>query len=277
MMLGGWRSLLIISTIVFALAAYGLSFLIPVRWESETLIMIRPQEVARDLVSDETEEPIGERLIRFQSQILSRKSLIAILNEFNLSEGDEPRDSMVEKLRKDIKVEFRLPGEVALSGSESAVALTIRYVGRDPVIVQKVTDRLTHFLIQKHLEERAGRFGGTKMFLESQVGVLARRLAEKGQEVARERPSPGSVLALDYDLLQARYRTLFEKLEEAKMAMSLEERGMGELLFPMDPANPGKPIKPNRLAISGIGALVGCSLGGTAAFGLYRRQRRVLA
>jgi uncharacterized protein involved in exopolysaccharide biosynthesis len=118
---------------------------------------------------------------------------------------------------------------------------------------------------------------GSKSFLESQVALLAHRLTEKGQEIARERPRPGSVQALDYDLLQARYRTLSEKLEEAKMVMDLDARQGGEKLSVVDPANPGKPVKPNRLAISGIGALVGFALGGTAAFGLYRRHRRVLA
>jgi uncharacterized protein involved in exopolysaccharide biosynthesis len=126
------------------------------------------------------------------------------------------------------------------------------------------------------------RLAGTEQFLDSQLALLAQRLAEKKHELKREkaqgRSEPSETLAMDYQLLQERYRTLFAKHEDAKMAEDLAVRQSGNMLFVQDQANlPTRSIKPNRLAISGIGALVGCALGGTAAFGLYRRHRRVLA
>jgi hypothetical protein len=61
------------------------------------------------------------------------------------------------------------------------------------------------------------------------------------------------------------------------MASDIERRGGGSQLLVQDDASEGEPIEPNRLAISAMGSLVGCAVGGTAAFGLHRKQRRVLA
>src|SRR5262249_37482953 len=52
--LAGWKFLLITSTAIFTLAAYGMSFLLPVRYASEALIIAKPADVAADVVGMKT-------------------------------------------------------------------------------------------------------------------------------------------------------------------------------------------------------------------------------
>jgi uncharacterized protein involved in exopolysaccharide biosynthesis len=198
-MVGSWKSLLIISTASFGLAAYGLSFLLPVRYASEALILIRPQDVSKDVVQSDPEEPIEDRLARFQAQILSRRSLIAVLNEFELFEANESRDRLVEKLRRDITVTIATPlshvsSLVPISARQTPPlqqrpqnvegsrinSLTIRYVGSEPLTAEKVTERVTHLFLMRHQQYRSERLFGTEEFLHSELEKLAKRLTEKG-------------------------------------------------------------------------------------------------
>ena len=62
--------------------------------------------------------------------------------------------------------------------------------------------------------------------------------------------------------LQAKYDDLMEKLMESRVSQGLEKAQMGERFTIIDPARrPGKPVKPNRLAILLIGLVMGTGAG----------------
>jgi len=69
-------------------------------------------------------------------------------------------------------------------------------------------------------------------------------------------------LLLERNAIQAKYDDLTRKAMEAKVAQGLEKGQMGERFTLIDPARvPGKPIKPNRLAIILIGFILGIGAG----------------
>jgi polysaccharide chain length determinant protein (PEP-CTERM system associated) len=69
-------------------------------------------------------------------------------------------------------------------------------------------------------------------------------------------------LLLERNNIQAKYDDLTRKSMEAKVAQGLEKGQMGERFTLIDPARlPGKPIKPNRLAIILIGFILGIGAG----------------
>ena len=94
---------------------------------------------------------------------------------------------------------------------------------------------------------------------------------------AADGPEAARLLALDYEILESTYKSVFAKLEDAQMASALESEQRGEQFVIVDAAGLGAPVVPNRLAIAGLGALAGFVLGGMTVAGLGRRQRRALA
>jgi uncharacterized protein involved in exopolysaccharide biosynthesis len=69
-------------------------------------------------------------------------------------------------------------------------------------------------------------------------------------------------LLLERNAIQAKYDDLTRKSMEAKVAQGLEKGQMGERFTLIDPARlPGKPIKPNRIAIILIGFILGIGAG----------------
>lgn len=275
----GRKTLLVLTTTVFAIAAYGASFLLPVLYASESLILLRPREVPSSLVVDLIGGSVDERLKSIEQTVMSRTNLVEILREYpQLGRQTLSMDRRIEALRKYISLSFnRSTGD-----TPSINYFRVRYVAPDPTLAQKVTSKLTLLFIKLDGERRESMIGGTRDFLERQLGVLAERLTDKGEELARERaahgPEAGRILALDYDVLVSTYKTLSEKYADAKLAVALENEQKGGHFMVVDPANlPKQPVSPNRPAIAGIGALAGLALGGVAVFGLDRRRRRALA
>ena len=69
-------------------------------------------------------------------------------------------------------------------------------------------------------------------------------------------------LTRDYATLNGRYSSLLAKKEEAKMALNLEARQIGEQFRLLDPARlPEKPIKPNRPMMNMMGLAAGFGIG----------------
>ncbi|MCP9447109.1 MAG: AAA family ATPase [Nitrospira sp.] len=91
-----------------------------------------------------------------------------------------------------------------------------------------------------------------------------------------------SVLVRDYDNMQKNYQALLDKRLNARLAENLEKRQKGEQFRILDPANlPIAPESPKQYMILLGGLVVGCGLGGGAAFALelfrpaFRRVEQV--
>ncbi len=86
------------------------------------------------------------------------------------------------------------------------------------------------------------------------------------------RESELTELTRDYSTIQAMYRSLLGKNEDAKISANLERRQIGEQFKVLDPARlPQQPFSPDRPKIVALGAFLGLSLGvGLVAFLEYR-------
>jgi uncharacterized protein involved in exopolysaccharide biosynthesis len=237
---GSRKSLVIVSTAVFAIAAYGASFLVPVRYESETV-----------LISTEPNNQVRQ-------QITSR----AILKDVVLSL--RWTDSMIDDLRKNITVTSERLGFSPDSGSSFAV----KYLGPDAASAQNALTQLDRALVQHHFQERVDRWSAERDFLKEELATLGKRIEKEGNGQA-----PGSIAALDHELLVSSYKSMFTTYQDAELNSALVE---GQIRI-MDAPQPGKEVTPNRAGFAGLGAFAGLTMGGMAVFGLDRRQRRLLA
>lgn len=76
------------------------------------------------------------------------------------------------------------------------------------------------------------------------------------------RESEMTELMRDYDTLQAGYRSLLVKRQEAEIATNVERRQVGEQFRVLDPARrPERPDSPNRPLVQAIGTLAGIAIG----------------
>ena len=272
---GGWKTLTVASTLLFAVVAYGASFLLQPRYASSALILVVPQRVAQEYVKSSV-TPIGDRLPAVSQQILSRTRLERVILDFDLYKEERRTgimEDIIEKMRRDIEVRV-----------ERGDAFRVGYVGREPLTVRKVADRLASLFIEESLRDREGLADSSMQFLESRIEDVGTRIEEQHKKIEaihRHGGAASPVAMLDYEMLTATYKDLFAKREQARLAANLERRQIGEQFKLLDPARlPERPIGPKRTNITLLGALVGFSLGLTMMLvgpgGRFHRKREAI-
>ncbi len=177
-----WRRkwLLICPVIVFGIAAFLVTRSMPNRYRSETLILVVPQRVPETYIRSTVTSRIEDRLRSISEQILSRSVLERIIVDFDLYaelRKGVPMEEVVARMRKDIDVEPPIKDDT----------FRISYVSGDPVIAQKVVERLAGMFIEGNVRDRQVLAEGTNQFLESQMEDARRRLIEHERKLEEYR------------------------------------------------------------------------------------------
>jgi len=232
-------------------AVWGSSWILPPRYKSSTLIMMEQPTMPRDYVVPNVNEDVQERLQNITQQILSRTRLMHVVDELNLYTGDRRRhnpDEIVERMRKDIEIEF------VQDAQRRVIAFRINYSAPDPLVAQQVTSKLTNLVINENLEVRQQQSEDTTKFLEDQLETARQNLAEqeekirefKGQHVNELPTQVGSNLQI-LNGLQSQLQTEQGALNAAKQqqvyleALIREYRTLGRSPNSPDGAQMGLP------------------------------------
>src|ERR1700733_3772578 len=163
------------------LAIWSVSWVLPSRYKSGTLILVEQPSMPKDYVTPNVSDDLQARLQSITQQILSRTNLLHIIDELNLYPKERNRlnpDELVERMRKDI--------EIALVFDEHHVVITsfnIYYSSHDAHLAQQVTGELTNLFISENLELRQQKSEDTTKFLEQQLESARQNLAEQEEKV----------------------------------------------------------------------------------------------
>jgi len=112
--------------------------------------------------------------------------------------------------------------------------------------------------VQSNINSMTGQRAGLK----AKVEMYEQRLA-RIPEVEREYQK----LMRDYQDVRDRYHDIKNKLLQAKIAQSLEEKGKGERFSLLEPPDfPDRPVKPNRIGIMLLGFVLAMGAGVAFAF-----------
>jgi polysaccharide chain length determinant protein (PEP-CTERM system associated) len=162
-------------------------------------------------------------------QILSRTRLERIINEFNLYENERRNgimEDVVQRMRtQDIGVE-------TLKGD----AFRVSYVGSNPQVVMRVTDRLASMFIDENLRDRENLAQGTSSFLTAQLEEARRRLIEQEKKLeayrsahAGELPSQADTNLQMVQNTQMQLQQLVESINRDRDQRHLVERALADL------------------------------------------------
>ena len=163
------------------LVVWSVSWVLPSRYKSGTLILVEQPSMPKDYVTPNVTDDLQGRLASITQQILSRTRLLHIIDSLNLYADKRGRlnpDELVDRMRKDI--------EIALVFDEHHTAITsfnIYYSSHDPHLAQQVTSELTNLFISENLELRQQKSEDTTKFLEQQLETARQNLAEQEEKV----------------------------------------------------------------------------------------------
>ena len=198
---------------------WGVSWVLPPRYLSSTLILVEQPTMPKDYVTPNVNDDLQQRMQSITQQILSRTRLLHIIDQFNLyasPHSQQSADQKVDTMRKDIGIEL-------VRDRDQITAFNVSYSSRDPRVAQKVTSELTNLFINENLEVRQQQSEDTTKFLESQLETARQALADqeekirefKGQHVGELPAQVGSNLQILAGL-QSQLQTEEDALNTAK-------------------------------------------------------------
>ncbi|MBS1806259.1 MAG: hypothetical protein JST28_23195 [Acidobacteria bacterium] len=162
------------------LVVWGLSWVLPARYKSSTLILVEQPTMPESIVASNINQNLQDRLQSISQQILSRTRLLTIIDKLNLyGDGKRPMtaDDKVDAMRKAISV------DLVQNRSNEISAFKVSFTSNSPVLAQRVTNELTELFINENLKTREAQSEGTTHFIEQQLEDARAALAAQEAKV----------------------------------------------------------------------------------------------
>ncbi|MGB9605973.1 MAG: Wzz/FepE/Etk N-terminal domain-containing protein, partial [Bryobacteraceae bacterium] len=159
-------------------AAVVVAFLWPDTYISEATIQVTPPQVPQQLVPSNVATEISQRISAMASNILSRPTLINIIQTYNLYPRERarlPMEDIIEQMRtRDIKISPVT--QLATASRERASVFRISFAYRDRFLAQKVAADLAGRFIEENIRTRSSQSVQTTEFLKDQLQQAKREL-----------------------------------------------------------------------------------------------------
>ena len=150
----------------------------PNLYRSDAVIQVVPQRVPESYVSATVTERVEDRLRALAQQVLSRTQLEKLITEFNLFPDERrklPLEDVIELMTKRVIIEPLATAQTSTRQSQSE-AFRVSFDYQDPVLAQKVVEKLASFFIDTNKLERSAQADQTSKFLEAQLADARSRL-----------------------------------------------------------------------------------------------------
>jgi len=179
------RLSIIVPAILGPAILFGISLVIPSRYESDTLILIQGQRIPKTMVQSVITEDLNARVANLEEQVLSRTQLESIIRRYNLfkeNTAGQPMELLVDELRKDI--ELTPVKTIIKSRDETLPGFSIGVILPTAQLAQQVCAELTSMFIEENLRQREQSARGTTSFFQSQLDDAKRQLDEQEAKLA---------------------------------------------------------------------------------------------
>lgn len=177
--------LILVLTVIGGPLAYAVSYLVPVKYESQTLVLVQQPTVPTSYVSPVDNTGISERLASMQQQILSRARLEPIIRRLGLFSKDldkVPMDDLVARLQDAIEVKAVQP--MAETRATSLPGFSVAVTLDNPQTAQQVCTAVTSLFIEQNLQLRQEHSEDTTDFLTQQLNGAKEQLDAQDAKLA---------------------------------------------------------------------------------------------
>jgi len=247
--------LVTVLAVVGLAGGYAVARLRTPRYQASAVIQIVPATVRSEpgfTSATSVDANRDSRLRAIVQIVLSRTRLEGMILEFNLYERERRSlimEDVVQRMRDDLDVDTGPGG-----------TLVIKYTGTQPMTVMKVTERLAAFFKDQGAIEHARLADDGLAYLESRIDETATRI----QKISLEAVQKGSLSRprqLELEVIEASYKNLLMRREDALAAVQMERRQLGEQFVLVDAARlPEQPVGISRLTSTLLGGGLGLTV-----------------
>ena len=173
----------IVSTII--------AFSLPSIYRSEVTIMVEQPKISEDYVKSLVVSHEKERIKTITENILSRSSLLEIIQRFDLypeMKAKNQTTEILQKIRKSISfnnIYTNVPNPRSGNAIPIITALVISYEGTDPVSVQNVTNAIADRFIEEDFQSKGANINVTTSFFKEELENLKTTIREQEEEIQK--------------------------------------------------------------------------------------------
>ncbi|MBI4609193.1 MAG: hypothetical protein HY726_09300 [Candidatus Rokubacteria bacterium] len=229
-----WSAILVFMA-TFSLVVSVVNFL-PSIYRATATVLIEREQVPATFVRPAVTVELDTRLQTISEQTLSRARLLELVNLFDLYpevKGRAPLEHIVERMRRDIKLELKQVEHTV--GRGATVAFALSYRGRDPQKVANVANTLASFYIEENWKIRGRQATETTEFFKVQLDEMRKRLEEQERRVGEakrrypgESPPQMQANLLTLERLSAQLRLNIERLTRLMERREILARQLAE-------------------------------------------------
>jgi len=182
------QSILIPALVVFLISVL-VAALLPSYYKSTSTILIENQEIPSDFVMATVTSFAEQRLQTINQRVMSTSKLIELINQFNLYPDLKERwttEEIIDEMKEDINLETISTDVIDRRTGRpttATIAFTLSYEGKNPSIVQKVTDTLTSFFLKENLQVREKQTMEATSFLSEEMEKVKTDLKELDNKI----------------------------------------------------------------------------------------------
>ncbi|KJS31425.1 MAG: hypothetical protein VR64_11495 [Desulfatitalea sp. BRH_c12] len=180
----------LIPTAGVLIVALVLAFMLPSIYRSEATIFIEEQEIPVDFVTSTVTSLVEQRIQAIHQRIMGYTNLLQIINANNLYPTMRDKftsEEIVAKMRSDVSLE-PVSAEVmdrrTGRSATATIAFILGYEGRDPQVVQHVTNVLVSLFLEQNRKERVQKVEDTSSFLEAEIAKIKTDMSTIDNKIA---------------------------------------------------------------------------------------------
>jgi protein tyrosine kinase modulator len=229
------RTLAVLPFLFVLTAAVSLAVFLPSLWTAKSLVLVNRQQIPERYVTPTVQADLEARLLTLSQEILTPSRLKKIAQDYGLYRNARSDDQLVERMRKDIRLEVMDDKDRGRRENRSLL-FTIAYTAPNPVVAASVANTLSSLYIEENGKAREKQAVGTSTFLEAQLRDLRERLVAQERKITDykekylgELPEQKDVNLRTLERLQQQLQLAHENNRRANERKQMITNSLGEL------------------------------------------------
>jgi polysaccharide chain length determinant protein (PEP-CTERM system associated) len=174
------------TTFVAGAVALAVTFVLPKKFTSSTVVLVEPPAVSKELVPTLATEDLYHRMASMKEQILSRSRLQPIIEKLNLYAEDRDKkhmEDLVDRLRQSIDVSLMEP--MVGSMDRQPPGFHVAVIFNDARVAQQICTEITSMFMEQNASRRTQQANVTTQFLTQEVNEAKAKLDEQDAKLAQ--------------------------------------------------------------------------------------------
>lgn len=191
------RWYIIVTFLVFSIAATIAAFALPTLYRSTATLLVETQDLPQSVAQDPEGGAIGERIAKIREQVLSRGDLIALIEQNDLypdERASKPMSDIIDKMREATTV-GALANDIGKSNTDGVIALNMSFDYSDPDKARDVMQGYVSSFLRIDSEDLEDQTTLAVRFLEDQSGRLQSQLRTIENQITMLKARNGAALS----------------------------------------------------------------------------------